>query len=425
MLPVIQVENLSKAYQIGEFGTGTLSHDVKRWFIRMRGKEDPYLKIAEANDRTVKGEGNIVWSLNDVSFNIMQGEAFGIIGRNGAGKSTLLKILSRITSPTSGSVKLKGRIASLLEVGTGFHPELSGRENIYLNGAILGMRRGEIKRKFDEIVDFSGVQRYIDTPVKRYSSGMYVRLAFAVAAHLESEILIVDEVLAVGDAEFQKKCLGKMGDVSKGEGRTILFVSHNMTAINSLCKQVIYLKNGHVVEIGETEKIIHKYASTETDLITENSWLNDKKGDEVAQLLKARLINRNNEAVNIVFMHEEVGVEFQYRVVKSGYQPLPNLHLYNIKGDHVFVSSETTHEKFLEKGLYKAVMWIPADLLNDGRYLVGIALSTLIPEKIHFYIQEALIFDIVEDMELRNSEYRGSMPGVIRPKLEWQTSKID
>jgi lipopolysaccharide transport system ATP-binding protein len=424
MLPVIKVENLSKAYQIGEFSTGTISHDIRRWYLRARGKEDPYHKIGEVNDRTVVGESNIVWSLRDINFNVNQGEAIGIIGRNGAGKSTLLKILSRITTPTTGTVKVKGRIASLLEVGTGFHPELSGRENIFLNGAILGMRKEEIKRKFDEIVDFSGVQRYIDTPVKRYSSGMYVRLAFAVAAHLESEILIVDEVLAVGDAEFQKKCLGKMGDVSKGEGRTILFVSHNMTAINTLCKKVVYLKNGHIVEMGETERIIHKYSSTETDLITENSWLHDKRGDDIARLLKARLINRHKDTVNVVFIHQEVGVEYEYEVIKSGYQPIPNVHVYNIKGDFVFVSSETTSEKFLEKGIYKAVMWIPANLLNDGRYLVGIALSTLIPEKIHFYQQEALIFDVVEDMELRDSEYRGSMPGVIRPKLEWQTNKI-
>ena len=425
MLPVIQVKDLSKAYQIGEFSTGTISHDIRRWYLRMRGKEDPYHKIGEVNDRTVVGESNIVWSLRDINFEVGQGNAIGIIGRNGAGKSTLLKILSRITTPTTGSIKIKGRIASLLEVGTGFHPELSGRENIFLNGAILGMRKEEIKRKFDEIVDFSGVQRYIDTPVKRYSSGMYVRLAFAVAAHLESEILIVDEVLAVGDAEFQKKCLGKMGDVSKGEGRTILFVSHNMTAINSLCKEVIYLRNGQIVETGETEKIIHKYASTETDLITENSWFKDRKGDEIAQLLRARLVNRNNEAVNIVFMHQEVGIEFEYEVIKDGYQPIPNIHVFNIKGDHVFVSTETTDEKFQQQGHYRTVMWIPPNLLSDGRYLVEIVASTMIPEKIHFDAHEALIFDVVEDMELRDSEYRGSIPGVIRPKLEWHTQKIN
>lgn len=267
MPSVIKVENLSKAYQIGEIGTGTLSRDLERYWAKMRGKEDPFLKIGEVNDRAKKGESNIVWSLKDINFEIEHGDAVGVIGRNGAGKSTLLKILSRVTAPTTGSVKLKGRIASLLEVGTGFHPELSGRENIYLNGAILGMRKAEIKRKFDEIVDFSGVERYVDTPVKRYSSGMYVRLAFAVAAHLESEILIVDEVLAVGDAEFQKKCLGKMGEVSKGEGRTILFVSHNMAAINQLCNKSILLKNGLVAMNGLTSKIVDDYLKS--DLLTE------------------------------------------------------------------------------------------------------------------------------------------------------------
>lgn len=261
MPAVIKVENLSKAYQLGEIGTGTLSRDLERYWAKIRGKEDPFLKIGEVNDQSKKGESDIVWSLKDINFEIEQGDAVGIIGRNGAGKSTLLKILSRVTAPTTGSVKVKGRIASLLEVGTGFHPELSGRENIYLNGAILGMRKAEIKRKFDEIVDFSGVERYVDTPVKRYSSGMYVRLAFAVAAHLESEILIVDEVLAVGDAEFQKKCLGKINDVSKGEGRTVLFVSHNMQAIISLCNKGIYLKNGETSLIGSIDEAMKIYSN--------------------------------------------------------------------------------------------------------------------------------------------------------------------
>ena len=255
----IKAENISKAYQIGEFSTGTISRDIERWWALMRGKEDPFLRIGETNDRTTKGTGNVVWSLKDINFDIEQGDAVGIIGKNGAGKSTLLKVLSRVTTPTTGSVKVKGRIASLLEVGTGFHPELTGRENIFLNGAILGMRKHEIKKHFDAIVDFSGVERYIDTPVKRYSSGMYVRLAFAVAAHLESEILIVDEVLAVGDAEFQKKCLGKMGEVSKGEGRTVLFVSHNMDAIKQLCKSAIVLQNGNVAFNGEVDKALNSY----------------------------------------------------------------------------------------------------------------------------------------------------------------------
>ncbi|MFN5218151.1 MAG: ABC transporter ATP-binding protein, partial [Sphingomonadales bacterium] len=230
---VIKVENVSKQYRLGNVGSGTLRDDLTRWWYRMRGKEDPLMQVGSTNDRTQKADSDYVWALKDINFEVQQGDTLGIIGRNGAGKSTLLKILSKTTAPTTGSVKVKGRIASLLEVGTGFHPELTGRENIYLNGAILGMRKHEITRKLDEIVDFAGVERYLDTPVKRYSSGMYVRLAFGVAAHLESEILIIDEVLAVGDAEFQKKCLGKMGEVSKGEGRTVLFVSHNIAAIKT------------------------------------------------------------------------------------------------------------------------------------------------------------------------------------------------
>jgi lipopolysaccharide transport system ATP-binding protein len=261
MTKVIKVEDLSKAYQLGDFGTGTISRDLERFWARVRGKEDPFLKIGEVNDRTAKGDSDVVWSLKDINFEINQGDSVGIIGRNGAGKSTLLKILSRVTSPTSGTIKVKGRIASLLEVGTGFHPELTGRENIFLNGAILGMRKHEIKRKFEAIVDFAGVERYIDTPVKRYSSGMYVRLAFAVAAHLESEVLIVDEVLAVGDTEFQKKCLGKMGDISKGEGRTVLFVSHNMDAVLSLCNKGIYLNKGQIVLQSTAHDVVSTYLS--------------------------------------------------------------------------------------------------------------------------------------------------------------------
>ena len=262
----IKAENISKQYRLGEVGTGTITHDLNRFWAKLRGKEDPYLKIGEANDRSKKGDSEYVWSLRDINFEIEQGDAVGIIGRNGAGKSTLLKLLSKVTKPTTGSFKVNGRIASLLEVGTGFNPEMTGRENIYLNGAILGMRKHEIDRKFDEIVDFSGVERYIDTPVKRYSSGMYVRLAFAVAAHLESEILIVDEVLAVGDAEFQKKCLGKMGDVSKGEGRTVLFVSHNMGAILNLCNKGIVLEKGHLKYAGLQDNAINFYNTISKDI---------------------------------------------------------------------------------------------------------------------------------------------------------------
>lgn len=262
----IKVENLSKVYRLGEIGTGTISKDMERWFkTKILKQEDPFLKIGEINDRANKSVSDIVYSLRGINFEIKQGDAVGIIGRNGAGKSTLLKILSRVTTPSVGNIKIKGRVASLLEVGTGFHPELSGRENIYLNGAILGMRKREIDRKLDEIIDFSGVERYIDTPVKRYSSGMYVRLAFAVAAHLESEILIVDEVLAVGDAEFQKKCLGKMGEVSAGEGRTVLFVSHNMAAVQSLCGKGILLSNGSIELYSDMNKVTKQYIYKEIE----------------------------------------------------------------------------------------------------------------------------------------------------------------
>ncbi len=265
MSKAIQVDDLSKLYRLGLVGTRTIAEDVNKLWAKMRGKEDPYLKVGESNVRSAKGISEYVWALKDINFEVGHGERFGIIGKNGAGKSTLLKILSRVASPTKGRVRLNGRVASLLEVGTGFHAELTGRDNIFLNGAILGMTQSEIKKKFDSIVDFSGVERYIDTPVKRYSSGMYVRLAFAVAAHLEPEILIVDEVLAVGDAEFQKKCLGKMHDVSEKEGRTVLFVSHNLQAIRNLCQKAIILNNGEMYDSGSAEECLKTY----NDLVRE------------------------------------------------------------------------------------------------------------------------------------------------------------
>ncbi|MBW8011280.1 MAG: ABC transporter ATP-binding protein [Chloroflexi bacterium] len=252
----ISVENLSKSYRLGQIGTGTFAHDLNVWWARIRGKPNPMLRIGEADHGNRDGEE--IWALRDINFTVKQGEVLGIIGKNGAGKSTLLKILSRVTAPTSGKIKIKGRIASLLEVGTGFHPEMTGRENVYLNGAIMGMTRKEIDGNFDEIIDFSGVDQFIDTPVKRYSSGMYVRLAFAVAAHMNPEILVVDEVLAVGDAEFQQKCLGKMGEVAK-EGRTVLFVSHNMGAIQSLCQNSLLIDEGLIVGTGKSEVIVTQY----------------------------------------------------------------------------------------------------------------------------------------------------------------------
>ena len=277
---VIEFNNVGKQYLLGTIGTGTLSHDLNRWWANIRGKEDPYLKIGETNDRTQKGDSRFVWALRDINFKVEQGDVVGIVGKNGAGKSTLLKILSRVTSPTTGDIKIKGRIASLLEVGTGFHPEMTGRENIFMNGSIMGMTKTEIKSKFDEIVDFAGVAKYVDTPVKRYSSGMMVRLGFAIAAHLEPEILVVDEVLAVGDAEFQKKAIGKMQDVSKGQGRTVLFVSHNMAAVRSLCTRGVMLKNGMIDFIGTIPDTLDHYLKndegSQQELIIDNiKWKKD------------------------------------------------------------------------------------------------------------------------------------------------------
>jgi lipopolysaccharide transport system ATP-binding protein len=262
---IIKVEDLSKQYRLGEIGTGSLSHDLNRWWHSIRGKDDPYLKIGEQNDRSKKSESDYVWALRDINFEIKKGETWGVVGKNGAGKSTLLKLLSRVTAPTTGSIKYKGKMASLLEVGTGFHGELTGKENIFLNGAILGMRKHEIQSKLDEIIEFAGIEKYIDTPVKRYSSGMYVRLAFAVAAHLDTDILILDEVLAVGDASFQRKCLGKMNDAAVNQGKTVLFVSHNLSQVQGLCKKGLFMENGGLKSTGDIQKIISEYTFGENN----------------------------------------------------------------------------------------------------------------------------------------------------------------
>jgi lipopolysaccharide transport system ATP-binding protein len=303
---VIKAENISKQYRLGQVGTKTMSADFKRWLYKLQGKEDPFAKIGETNDRATKGSSEYVWALRNINFEVKQGEVLGIIGKNGAGKSTLLKLLSRVTTPTTGKISIHGRMATLLEVGTGFHPELTGRENVFLNGAIMGMSKAEIKSKFDEIVDFAGVERYIDTPVKRYSSGMHVRLGFAVAAHLEPEILVVDEVLAVGDAEFQKKCLGKMKSVS-GEGRTVLFVSHNMGAVQTLCTRALYLKNGLLFNSGPTDKIIAEYLANESSIAGSVSF--DTKGELAIQLKDINILNSKNETATSILCGEPLRIE--------------------------------------------------------------------------------------------------------------------
>lgn len=371
MSTVIKVENLSKAYQLGQIGTGTISKDIERFFVtKVMGKEDPFLKIGQTNDRTIKGDSDIVWSLKDINFDIQQGDAVGIIGRNGAGKSTLLKLLSRVTSPTTGNIKIKGRIASLLEVGTGFHPELSGRENIFLNGAILGMRKNEIKRKFDEIVDFSGVERYIDTPVKRYSSGMYVRLAFAVAAHLESEILIVDEVLAVGDAEFQKKCLGKMGDISKGEGRTVLFVSHNMAAVQGLCTSGILLNNGLVEIADKIDNCLKHYLQSnlvpsiyKTEKVNKINYFSEIfLSDNEGNIIDSNVYKAKETFLNFkINVFDNVGLKF-------------GCTLLNHMNDNLISFPYSENNGFKEKGNYHLKIKLPIQLFKGGNYHIEAAL---------------------------------------------------
>lgn len=364
----IKVEGLGKQYRLGEIGTGTISHDLNRWFARLRGKEDPFAKVGEANDRTKKGSSDYVWSLKDVDFEVRKGEVLGIIGRNGAGKSTLLKILSKVTAPTTGSIKVNGRIASLLEVGTGFHPELTGRENIFLNGAILGMTKTEIRNKFDEIVDFSGVERYIDTPVKRYSSGMYVRLAFAVAAFLEPEILIVDEVLAVGDAEFQKKCIGRMKDVSVNDGRTVLFVSHSMPAIKTLCTKGIVMRNGKLSYAGDISGAVSNYAS---DSVNEQTDIKGyiKNNTSILKVEDVKLNGSENAPIDLIennisislsgFVNEAIQVNIEVRIFSeerilvSFYGPgHTNSELLSIPEGSFLIEEKLTFPKTLPNGNY-------------------------------------------------------------------------
>ncbi|SIS84272.1 lipopolysaccharide transport system ATP-binding protein [Kaistella chaponensis] len=415
----IKAENISKQYRLGQVGTGTLTHDLNRFWHKIRGNEDPYLKIGEANDRSSKGSSDYVWSLQDINFEIEQGDAVGIIGRNGAGKSTLLKILSKVTKPTTGKIYTKGRIASLLEVGTGFHPEMTGRENIYLNGAILGMTKKEITRKFDEIVDFSGVERYIDTPVKRYSSGMYVRLAFAVAAHLESEILIVDEVLAVGDAEFQKKCLGKMGDVTKGEGRTILFVSHNMVALKSLCNKSIMLENGKLLAQGNTLDIIDNYylkgkeSSNLESYEAEN--LEKAIGNEFIKLLKANVVTQSKGPIKT---STEFKLEFEFYALSD----LENINLnltFHSTTEHIF--TVLTPQKNISSGLFKAECIIPGNLLNDGTLIINFG---IVKDGARFLtlFEEILRINIFDD-RLNFEGWTGKWGGYFRPILNFNLIK--
>lgn len=314
----IKIENISKQYRLGEVGTGTISHDLNRWWHKIRGKEDPYKLITETNDRTKNGESNYVWALEDINFNVKEGEVIGIIGKNGAGKSTLLKILSKVTGPSKGRITINGRIGALLEVGTGMHDELTGKENIFLNGAILGMTKKEIKQKFDEIVEFSGIAKYINTPFKRYSSGMRVRLGFAVAAFLEPEILIVDEVLAVGDADFQKRAIGKMQEISKGEGRTVLFVSHNMGSIKSLCDRTILLENGQIIFDGDTNDCINKYLSnSKNEIGKELLNIKNRLGNGKLRFSNFSIYNAKNNNISEAISGEYLKIRIDFKTYEK------------------------------------------------------------------------------------------------------------
>lgn len=412
---VLKAEDISKQYRLGLVGTGTVKDDMKRWWYKLRGMEDPFLKIGEANDRSTKGESDYVWSLRDINFEINQGDSVGIIGRNGAGKSTLLKILSQVTQPTTGKIYTKGRIASLLEVGTGFHPEMTGRENIYLNGAILGMRKKEITRKLDEIIDFSGVERYIDTPVKRYSSGMYVRLAFAVAAHLESEILIVDEVLAVGDAEFQKKCLGKMGDVSKGEGRTVLFVSHNMAAVKSLCTTGIVLENGFVKYIGTSESSVTNYLSGSSESLNHKKFVDEFD----TKILNVNAISISPKGLNSDEILNEFH-EIQFTTLITIKSHPERLHLtYVLKdeeGNALFTFS-TYKNTPLKLGVNHLLCTFPEGFLNIGNYYLDLYLIEDAKRAV-FHEPDIMAFAIQEGPRPLGG-WMGKEPGFIKPVFDW------
>jgi lipopolysaccharide transport system ATP-binding protein len=410
---VIQVQHLSKKYRLGEIGTGALSQDIERWWkMRVMGQEDPFLKVGNTSTAGTSGS---VYSLKDISFEIKQGEAVGIIGKNGAGKSTLLKLLSRVTAPTSGHIRLKGRVASMLEIGTGFHPELTGRENIYLNGAILGMNRREIDRKLDEIIDFSGVEQYIDTPVKRYSSGMYVRLAFGVAAHLESEILIIDEVLAVGDAEFQRKCLGKMGDAKTKDGRTVLFVSHNMAAVTTLCQRAILLEKGEMAFDGPAREGVEQYLqSNNPDVNQEKSWLpGEGPGDYRGQLSQVMVAPASGNIFSV-----SAGLRLDFRLVSRTPGLRINLAFEIITPDQILVLQHgiaLADGKAVEPGNYEISVDIPGNLLNKGQYLVNVWLGGSFRPVKRF---ENVIGFTIEHTQI--DHIMVAVPGILRPVLEYQ-----
>lgn len=412
MNEVIKVENVSKLYNLQEVGLSTFKNDIARRWAAIRGKEDPAFALAESNQRDSKGNSRFVWALKDINFDVKQGEVLGIIGKNGAGKSTLLKILSRVAGPTTGEIKIKGRIASLLEVGTGFHPDLTGRENIFLNGSIMGMSKKEIQKNFDEIVDFSGVERYIDTPVKRYSSGMYVRLAFAVAAHLQPEILIVDEVLAVGDFEFQKKCMGKMKDVS-GQGRTVLFVTHNMAAMQSLCTRTIYLQHGKLIDDGTPQDIIAKYIVEEQHICMKRNWTDNSGGNEFIRLKSAEITTAKGD--DKIFIDTDFNIEIEFELIHPGTLFYVGLHFNTLYDETVFVSPATPI--MASSGTYKAVCRVKGSFLNNKVYTLNAFFVNNRQNVLHRE-NNLLTFEIL-DVVRPEGAFLGEYAGNVRPQLDW------
>jgi lipopolysaccharide transport system ATP-binding protein len=369
--------------------------------------------------------GELFWALDDVNFEVKQGEILGIIGRNGAGKSTLLKILSQVTSPTSGEIKVRGRIASLLEVGTGFHPELTGRENIFLNGAILGMTKAEIRKRFEEIVEFSECAAFIDTPVKRYSSGMYVRLAFVVAAHLEPEILVVDEVLAVGDAQFQKKCLGKMQDVGR-QGRTVLFVSHTMSAVTRLCTRAIMMADGHLLKEGAVHNVVSTYLHSGLGTTTARVWseLEKAPGDDAVKFAAVRVRGDHSYISGAVDIRTRVGIEIEFEVLREGVVMVPSIHIVNDEGICVCIVHDWESEwrdRARPVGRHRSTCWIPGNFLAEGTFIVGVALATYLPFQRRAWEPEAVAFEVIDTMngDSARGDWAGAFPGIVRPLLPW------
>jgi len=419
----IKFDNVSKQYRLGLIGTGTISHDLNRWWHKVRGLDDPYLKIGETNDRSAKATSEYVWALRDITFDVKQGEVLGIIGKNGAGKSTLLKILSRVTSPTTGSIKAKGRIASLLEVGTGFHPEMTGRENIYMNGAIMGMTKSEIKSKLDEIVSFAGVEKYIDTPVKRYSSGMTVRLGFAIAAHLEPEILVVDEVLAVGDAEFQKKAIGKMQDVSKGEGRTVLFVSHNMASVKALCTNGIILKNGSVHSSGDIDNIVRQYLTINQENLETGVRLSDRtfrEGNQQAYFSDIRLIQDDMVTTNVP---TGSSIEFEIEIKSTEIVKNPVIFLSVYNNDEfqlIHTNTNITAEKqiILNKGINRLRCQFDLFPLQIGSYYVNVAMDDSMGKRLD-RVERALEIEVLENNVYESGKLQGRHQGLFILPNKW------